>query len=219
MNLFKKAFWGLGVCWILLGGEPAFAEPAAPSVDKAQTMIRDFGSRAIKALTDPAITVPERQKRFATLLEEGFDVSTIARFVLGRHWRRLTEPQQERFIALLRKMIVVNYAARFREFAGVLMQVKGAEPAAQGGVNVTSLITPPRSGPVKVVWKMFPASEGAHGFKIVDVVIDSVSMSVTQRSEFASVIQRLGDNLESFLSDLGTRVQRAFEFQNKGGKT
>ncbi|MDR0662043.1 MAG: ABC transporter substrate-binding protein [Holosporales bacterium] len=209
--MLRKIFYVMTVFCFFLDQ----AEALSPSPEKAQQFISDFGARAITALTNPSITAEERQKCFAKLLDEVFDVETIGRFVLARHWKRLTEDQKKAFITMLHRMIVVNYAVRFKEFTGVVLQVKSAGSAPQGGVNVTSLITPPRSGPVKVVWKMFPSKEGAHGFKIVDVVIDSVSMSVTQRSEFSNVIQRLGDNMEAFLSDLEKRVQRVFEEQKQ----
>ena len=38
--------------------------------------------------------------------------------------------------------------------------------------------------------------------RIIDVVIDGVSMSVTQRQEFASVIQAKGGNIDAFLRAL-----------------
>ncbi|MDR0407255.1 MAG: ABC transporter substrate-binding protein [Holosporales bacterium] len=185
-----------------------YSDEAAISAE-AQQFIADFGKRAIMALTNPNIAAPIRQERFAVLLDEGFDVAAIGRFVLARHWRRLTNEQKQQFITLFRKMIVVNYAARFREFFGVVLQVKGATCVAQGGVNVESVITLPRGGQVKIIWKMFPSSNGAK-FKVVDVVLDGVSMGITQRSEFANVIQKLGDDMSAFLSDLDGRVQRAF---------
>ncbi|MDR2412325.1 MAG: ABC transporter substrate-binding protein [Holosporales bacterium] len=209
--MFRIFFYVITALCLFLGQTKALS----PSPEKAQQFISDFGARAIAALTNPGITVEERQNRFAKLLDEGFDVETIGRFVLARHWSRLTEDQKKTFITVLRRMIVVNYAIRFKEFTGVILQVKSTGPAPQGGVNVTSLITPPRSGPVKVIWKMFPSKEGTHGFKIVDVVIDSVSTSVTQRSEFANVIQRLGGGMEAFLSDLEKRVQRVFYEQKQ----
>lgn len=184
-------------------------ESATPA--EAQRFVKDFGGRAIAALTDPKITTAVRQERFTALLDEGFDVAAIGRFVLARHWRQLTKDQKQQFIALLHKMIVVNYAARFKEFSGVTLHVKGAASAAQGGINVESLVTQPRGGPVKILWKMFPYP-GDMTFRVVDVVLDGVSMSITQRSEFAGAIQRLG-TLEAFLSDLETRVQRAFNAQ------
>jgi phospholipid transport system substrate-binding protein len=197
---------------IFLGRPAASAEAGNATVSaEAQKFIADFGKRAIDALTDQKISTAVRQKRFAVLLEEGFDVKTIGRFVLGRHWRCLTDARKQKFLALFCRMITVNYAARFKEFEGVVMQVKSVECVVQGGVNVTTVITPPRGGHVVVVWKMFPAdpADKAKTFRVVDVTIDNVSMSITQRSEFAHSIQKVGEDMDAFLTDLEKRVQHA----------
>jgi phospholipid transport system substrate-binding protein len=201
------------VCLILIAGlpvtffsKPVLAECPAVSVE-ARQFVADFGNRAIKSLTDWKIPPTVREERFDALLEEGFDVKAIGRFVLGRHWRRLTDSQKQKFLTLFRRMITKNYAARFSEFEGVAMQAKSAECVDQGGVNVTSVITLPRGGQACIVWKTFP-NDKTKKFKVVDVVIDNVSMSITQRSEFDHSIQKLGNDMDAFLADLERRVQR-----------
>jgi phospholipid transport system substrate-binding protein len=174
---------------------------------EAKQFISDFGNRAIEALTNPQISATARQERFAALLKEGFDTKTIGRFVLGLHWRRLTKDQKQKFITLFQHMITLNYAARFKEFAGVVMQVKSAECVAQGGVNVDTSVTLPRGGQATIVWKMFPGAKGK-GFRVTDVVIDNISMSITQRSEFAHSIQESGDDMDAFLAELEKRVKQ-----------
>ena len=42
-------------------------------------------------------------------------------------------------------------------------------------------------------------------YKIIDVVVEGVSMAITQRSEFASVIQRGGGEFNSLLAQLRKR--------------
>jgi phospholipid transport system substrate-binding protein len=37
-------------------------------------------------------------------------------------------------------------------------------------------------------------------YKISDVIIEGISMAVTQRSEFAAVVQRNGDQMRSLLA-------------------
>ncbi|MDR1910273.1 MAG: ABC transporter substrate-binding protein [Holosporales bacterium] len=206
---YVMAAIGMLVKQATLFGTPPPAETATTSA-QAQRFVADFGNRAISALTDPKISTSVRQERFSILLEEGFDVETIGRFVLARHWHRLTDIQKKRFLDLFRRTITINYAARFKEFVGLEMHVKSAEYTAQGGINVKTIITPPRGGQVMVVWKTFPAS-GSNKFKVVDVTLDNVSMSITQRSEFAHSIQKLGDSMDAFLTDLEQRVQRTHQ--------
>ena len=60
----------------------------------------------------------------------------------------------------------------------------------------TDVTTPGAPQPLKVDWRLID-HDGA--YKISDVIVDGVSMLVTQRSEFASVIQRHGGQVQGLI--------------------
>jgi phospholipid transport system substrate-binding protein len=73
-------------------------------------------------------------------------------------------------------------------------------------VIVSSEIISPSEAPVKVDWRLI--TDGGV-FKISDVVIEGISMMVTQRSEFASVIQRHGGQVSGLLSLMREKTKTA----------
>lgn len=169
----------------------ASTEAATP----AEKMIADLGEQAITALkrtTDKE----ERQKEFNRLLNKHFDMDTIARFALGRYWNQATAQEQEEYTALFKTMVIKVYSKRFEEYTGQDFTVTGSKPAGRDDVVVNSLIVPQGSGPrVTVDWRV-------RNGKIIDVMVEGVSMSVTQRSEFASVIQRGGGKVSALIDHL-----------------
>jgi phospholipid transport system substrate-binding protein len=58
---------------------------------------------------------------------------------------------------------------------------------------------------VKVDWRL-RAREG--NYKIIDLMVEGLSMGQTQRSEFASVIRQNGGTVEGLLSELRKKVQQ-----------
>ena len=60
----------------------------------------------------------------------------------------------------------------------------------------TDVDTPGAPQPLRVDWRLIN-DDGA--YKISDVIVDGVSMLVTQRSEFASVIQRHGGQIQGLI--------------------
>jgi phospholipid transport system substrate-binding protein len=50
---------------------------------------------------------------------------------------------------------------------------------------------------IDVNWRLVPAG---NSFKIVDIVIEGVSMAVTQRNEYASVLQRNGNSIPALIN-------------------
>jgi phospholipid transport system substrate-binding protein len=177
------------------------ARPAAAAADPA-TIIRDMGSQALQVL-GKNVPASERQARFQELFHQDFDVPTIARFVLGRYWRLATPAQRQEFMRLFFQYTILTYSNRLSEYGGETFHVTGSRPDGDGSI-VTSEIVRPNAQPTKVDWRL-NWTDGT--YKITDVIVDGISMAVTQRSEFASVIQRHGGQLQGLLALLRQKVQ------------
>ena len=98
---------------------------------------------------------------------------------------------------LFEDYVVFMYTARLSNFGGETMKVRGSRSDGDGVVVSTDMISPSGAAPVKVDWRLV----SANGFyKINDVIVEGISMAVTQRSEFASVVQRDGGQIRGLLA-------------------
>ena len=193
----------IGAC-VLIVGILISARPAAAAADPA-AVITSLGNQALEVLgnnVDPKLRVA----RFRQLFSEDFDVPGIARFVLGRYWRIATEPQQQEFVKLFADYIALAYSNRLAEYSGETLHVTGTRPAPDGSVVSSEIVRPNGAPPAKVDWVLTP-HDGA--YKISDVVVEGVSMAVTQRSEFASVIQRNGGQVQGLITALRQKTEAA----------
>jgi len=188
----------------LLAGVLTPAIPAAAAADPA-AMISNLGSRALEVLGKGA---PQSQRvaRFRELLREDFDVPGIGRFVLGRYWNTATEEQRAEFVKLFEAYIALAYANRLAEYTGETFKVTGSRPDADGAIVSSQILRPAGAPPVKVDWRL----TGQNGtYKISDVSVDGISMAVTQRSEFASVIQHNGGQIQGLIAMLREKTGNA----------
>jgi len=168
----------------------AAADPAA--------VIANLGNRALEVLGKNA-TNAQRVARFHELFREDFDVPGIARFVLGRYWKTATPEQQEEFVRLFEDYIALVYSAQLAAYSGETLRVTGSRPAPEGAVVASEIIRPTGGPPVKVEWHL---TDRNGTYKINDVAVDGISMAVTQRSEFAAVIQRNGGQVQGLITQL-----------------
>ena len=143
--------------------------------------------------TDPAI----RQARFRQLFHEDFDGAGIARFVLGRYWRSASEEEQREFVKLFEDYVVFVYTARLANFGGQTFQIRGSRGDGDGVIVSTDVISPGSISPVRMDWRLV---NDKRGYKINDVIVEGISMSVTQRSEFASIVQRNGGQIRGLIA-------------------
>jgi phospholipid transport system substrate-binding protein len=175
------------------------ASPGIAAAEEPTDFITTLGTRAITELGAQEISQADRETRFRTLLNDHFDVPAIGRFVLGRHWRIATEVERAEFLTLFEDFIVRSYAVRFAGYSGETFAVKGSSPGPKTATLVHSKVLRGNAEPIRVDWRVEPRGEK---LVITDVIIEGVSMSVTQRSEFASVIQSSGGKVEGLLEAL-----------------
>ena len=176
----------------LLFAAIAVARPADAAGDAdaaAFAFVQELGKDAMRDLADQAVPQAERETRFRRLLVDRFDMPAISKFVLGRHWRSTNETQRAEFQSLFVDFIVGSYAARFSNYLGEGVKVMGSRADDGGTILVHSTIDLPSSEDIRVDWRLRGANDD---FVIVDIIVEGVSMEVTQRSQFASVIQRRG---------------------------
>ena len=178
---------------------------AAPAgAQDAQAFVAQLGNQAIQVL-GPSVSPAQRVARFRQLFRDDFDVPGIGQFVLGRYWRTATPAEQQEFLRLFQEYIVQAYAGRLGEYGGEPFRVTGSRPSGDETV-VSSLIERANAGRVQVDWYLINRG-GAP--KITDVYVGGVSMKVTQRDEFSSVIQRNGGRVDALLAQLRQRLAAA----------
>ena len=178
---------------------------AAPNVIAADASVfmNELWHHAVEVLSKK-LPQSERLTRFRELFHADFDGPGIARFVLGRYWRSASEQEQQEFLRLFEDYVVFVYGTRLSNFNGETFKVRGSRTDESGTIVSTDIISPNGDGAIKVDWRLI-TDKGA--FKINDVVIEGISMLVTQRSEFASVIQRHGGQVGGLLTMMRERAR------------
>jgi phospholipid transport system substrate-binding protein len=197
--MMRRSF--LTATFIALTGALAPAISAGAAADPA-AMISNLGTQALQVLGKDA-TQSQRVARFRELLRDDFDVPVIARFVLGRYWNIATEEQRAEFTKLFEDYIAIAYATRLAEYSGEQFKVISSRPDGDGAIVSSQILRPAGAAPIKVDWRLV----GRGGvYKISDVSVDGISMAVTERSEFASVIQHNGGQVQSLIAMLRDRT-------------
>lgn len=198
----RRQALGFGVAFLAAaaGAFPVYANDISAD---AKGFVDKLGRDCIAAISDQSIPEEARRAKFKELLLDGFDVPAIGRFVLGRYWRTATDEQKQEFLKLFEAMILTTYADRFRNYGGEIFKVNTARSEGDNHSIVQSQIIRPSGGePIGIEWRVLKPKGS---LKIVDVIVEGVSMSVTQQQEYASVIQRNGGSLDPFLADLRQR--------------
>ena len=155
------------------------------NIGKSKIFIEKLGKEVVEKVSNTDISEIERYNNFKQLYLSSFDNYYISRFVLGRYWKTIDKGIQKQFVDSFNKYIVATYAPKFKGWEGTFKAVDSLLENNYYNVKMDILN---EDGPtLKMMWKMYLNKNKE--FKILDVNIDGVSMLVTQRAEFLSVIK------------------------------
>lgn len=190
----------------------ARAATSESQVAGAQALVRAFADQGVQLLQDKEASPAARAERFRALLHEYFALDVIARWVLGRHWSQFTTDQQAEYLTLFEDLVVYGYIKRFSEYTGEQLRIIRTLADSPSQATVFSEIDRPAGGqPIRVDWRVGTSREGV--FRIIDVVVENVSLGQTWRSDVSATIQQGGgasglldsmrDRTRQLRSDLG----------------
>lgn len=164
--------------------------PIQPAVagESPEAFIARLAAGAIENLTSPEIPMEERQARFRAMLHDGFDIENVSNFLLGPFRRKASPDEIEDFRRVLEDNVVATYAWRFASYNGQQFKVGAVRDGRHGQKFVASTLSQNDGAPpIGIEWRLTPHQES---WRIFDIVVEGLSMLVTQRDEYAAVIRR-----------------------------
>jgi len=192
----------------ILGAAIAFGAspmPSASASGDASAFVLDLGKEATRVLSRKDVNLAEREAKLQTVLYTNFNVPAIGRFALGRYWRQASSDQQHDYLELFGKFIVKNYASKLGGYSGESLKVISETPLEnKTDILVNTRIERPSSAPINITWRV--RSKG-NSRRIIDVMVEGISMALTQRQQFASVVSQHG--LQGLLETLRARTEKA----------
>ena len=199
------ALFGVAAVWSgpVMAATTASAVIAEVAVDQsAANVIQSLADQAMAELTDQTLGDDVRRQKFVALMDRYFEMEVVSRFVLGRYWRSISKEEIDEFSKLLQNYLALNYANQFKAFNGEQFVV-GSETEKNKDTFVNSQFVRPDGPPVNIVWRMRLFD---NHYKIIDVSIEGLSMGITQRDEFTSVIQQNNDDVSALTSALKAKT-------------
>jgi len=135
------------------------------------------------------------------------DFTRMARWVLGKHWRRANPEQRQQFVNEFRTLIVRTYSTALLEYSGQKIDFLPARgKAGSKQVSVKTEIHPAQGPTIPITYSLYENDDAQ--WKVYDVSIDGISLVNNYRTSFSSQIRRAG-GLNKLINQLQSRNQQA----------
>jgi len=153
----------------------------------AGEFLEGFGAQAIKLLAETQPGEARRESEMRRLLNEGFDIDFIGRFALSRYYRGASDAEKTEVRRLFEDYLIAAYGRRFGTYNGEKFIIGTVTPEEDDRAVVRSDVVRPGGDQMAVNWRV-QRREGK--WRVIDIMVEGVSMAVTQRSEFTALLQR-----------------------------
>ena len=198
-NLPGHALLALVLLVLPLAGADA-DEDVSP--EAARTFIADLSKEAIETLTNTEKSREERDQEIRAMMREHLDLGFIGRFVLGRTWRTANDEQKDAYDKLFAIHILQTYSRLLGGYDGQRLTVGKARSAGRGDALVEATIEGSNQEPVVTAWRVRNTDDG---LRVIDVMVEGVSMAQTKREEFAQIVRK--DGIDGLIGILETRTE------------
>lgn len=183
-----------------------FASPLSAETGSATEAMKGTIDQVLKVLQDESLKAPERDRERLEILEgilsKRFDYKEMGKRTLGKHWRKLSETDQDEFVHLFQRFLSTTYAGNVDGYSGE--QVKYLKERRKGDFAEVQTAVTSKKSTISIYYRMLKRS---NAWKVYDVVLDGVSVVKNFRSQFGRIIE--AESVEGFLERLRTKTARA----------
>ncbi len=199
----RRRLAGLLAAGVAVLASPTSGAVAAESVSSG--FVRQLSEKLIAIINSPS-SLAEKRQQILPLIDENVDVNGIGRFCLGRYWRMATPDQQQRFLQLFHRVLLNAITGKLGEYQGVRFDIGASAPRGPGQTMVSTTIYRPGQPQTNVQWVIHHVPRNN---KKNDVIGEGVSLSITQRGDYSSYLQRNGNNIGVLLSAMQRQAEHA----------
>jgi phospholipid transport system substrate-binding protein len=157
----------------------------------------------IEKIGNAIVTFDDREK-LISLIDQSIDFKWISRFVLGKNYHNFTEEQKINFTKLYKAFLINSYGPKFNNYKAKSFKIDSIEEKKRYNIVKSTLEI---ADGTKISFSFrIKKSQSDNQFKIIDIIVEKVSLIQTQRAEFTSVISQ--NNISYFLDKMDQKVQK-----------
>ena len=169
-----------------------------------EQMMRETTARILAKLDASPALSKDRPGLIRLIEQEVFplvDFQRASRLILGRHWPKASEAQQQRFVEEIKKLLACTYSTAFADYSDQTVEFQQSRWSDdRSDVEVRTNITQAGSPPIPVTYRL---QNTGNDWKLYDLTVEGISLVANYRSTFSQQLQQ--QDLDALIAELGQR--------------
>jgi len=162
----------------------AFALAAVAEAGRPRALIQPTIDEVLAILRDSKKSDTQRRPELEAIARDRFDFETMSRLVLAANWKKLTPSQQTEFVDEFTRFLANDYGSRIERYEQEQVEITGERAEARGDFTIKTKIIGGKNNGALVDYRM-RQKDGS--WKIIDVVIEGISLVANYRDQFREV--------------------------------
>ena len=196
MNFFKIFFLSV----ILFFNTSLFADEASDWLRKEIDII-------LNAYLNENISNEERFLMIEQTINENFAGTGIAKFIAGNAWTKASKETKKNYVKSFKRHLALNIASMMQGYSDQKYELSSSK-IDKNKVILVNMEIFSDTGSVVVTWRL---KEAKNRLFVIDLLVADISLVVTKRSEFNSMLKNVDYNLEEFNSILDNQNEESLQ--------
>ncbi len=128
-------------------------------------------------------------------INNNFAGTGIAKFVAGEAWKKSDKNTKRIFIDNFKRHLALNIASMMQGYSDQTYELTKSKYDNKNQVTLINMEIFSDTGSVVVTWRV---KESKDRFYIIDLIVADISLVVTKRSEFNSMLKKVDNDLSKF---------------------
>lgn len=170
-------------------------------------MIDDAATRIVSILGRKEQSTDARVAEIEAIAYDLFDFTTMSKLVLARNWRKLDKEKRAEFVREFKRNLSRTYGTRLDRYDQEDIEIFGTQIEPRNDVSVKTRIVGGEFDGAVISYRL---RERRERWRIIDVVIEGISLVSNYRSQFAEILSN------GTIDDLMTKMRdKNFEIEEE----
>jgi len=143
-------------------------------------------------LRDKSISTQGRIRSIEEIVYGRFDLEVMSRLVLARNWKRFSEEQKAEYVEEFKRYLTNSYGNRIERYDQQTVEIVGEREEPRGDVVVKTKVV---GGEFEGALVDYRLRNQTGDWRVIDVVIEGISMVSNYRDQFKSIVSSGGPEL------------------------
>ena len=172
-----------------------FAIPLNVFADEVKDWLKVEIDKIIYAYQNNDLPSENRFLMIEQTINNNFAGSGIAKFVAGKSWNGASKDTKLEYVKLFKRHLALNIASMMQGYSNQNYELTNSNYDEKNKVSLIDMEVYSDTGSIQVTWRVKKSKDR---YFVIDLLVADISLVVTKRSEFNSMLKTVDYNLDKF---------------------